>query len=84
MCIRDSHHSVPDSDFHTAYERGIHLKMHLKFHVFCRVKKSFLHSKLDVYKRQSDANGTDFGNYLTYLYLSHYVDGPGRAPTAND
>lgn len=29
-------------------------------------------------------NGTDFGNYLTYLYLSHYIDGPGRAPTQND
>lgn len=36
------------------------------------------------YYEGSDANGTDFGNYLTYLYLSHYVDGPGRAPTAND
>lgn len=32
----------------------------------------------------NDDNGIDFGNYLTYLYLSHYVDGPGRAPTAND
>lgn len=36
------------------------------------------------YYEGSDANGTDFGNYLTYLYLSHYVDDPGRAPTAND
>ena len=29
-------------------------------------------------------NGEDFGNYLTYLYLSHYIDGPGRAPVASD
>lgn len=36
------------------------------------------------YYEGNDANGTDFGNYLTYLYLSHYIDGPGRAPTAND
>lgn len=32
----------------------------------------------------ADQNGQDFGNYLTYLYLSHYIDGPGRAPTNND
>lgn len=25
-----------------------------------------------------------FGDYLTYLYLSHYIDGPGRVPTNND
>lgn len=26
----------------------------------------------------------EFGNYIAYLYISHYIDGPGRAPTAND
>lgn len=26
----------------------------------------------------------NFGDYTTYLYLSHYIDGPLRAPTAND
>ena len=30
------------------------------------------------------SNGTDFGKYLTYLYLSHYIDGPGRTPTESD
>lgn len=29
-------------------------------------------------------SGEDFGKYLTYLYLSHYIDGPGRAPVASD
>lgn len=32
----------------------------------------------------ADQMGEDFGNYLTYLYLSHYIDGPGRAPTDSD
>lgn len=36
------------------------------------------------YYEGSSVNGKDFGNYLTYLYLSHYIDGPGRAPTSND
>lgn len=26
----------------------------------------------------------EFGDYMAYLYISHYIDGPGRAPTAND
>lgn len=26
----------------------------------------------------------DLGVYLMYLYISHYIDGPGRAPTANE
>ncbi|MEF9940583.1 MAG: hypothetical protein RR768_10770 [Clostridium sp.] len=26
----------------------------------------------------------DFGDYMFYLYLSNYIDGPFRAPTAND
>lgn len=26
----------------------------------------------------------DFGDYVFYLYLSNYIDGPFRAPTAND
>ena len=30
------------------------------------------------------SNGADFGNYLTYLYISHYIDGPGRTPTESD
>ncbi|MCH5271717.1 MAG: hypothetical protein J1E83_13430 [Lachnospiraceae bacterium] len=30
----------------------------------------------------NDAN--EFGDYVAYLYISHYIDGPGRAPTAND
>ncbi|MCM1327058.1 MAG: hypothetical protein NC094_07290 [Bacteroidales bacterium] len=36
------------------------------------------------YYEGESKGGEDFGKYLTYLYLSHYVDGPGRAPTAND
>ncbi len=36
------------------------------------------------YYQGSDKNGDDFGKYLTYLYLSHYIDGPGRAPVAGD
>lgn len=36
------------------------------------------------YYEGPSANGTDFGNYLTYLYLSHYIDGPGRIPTSSD
>ena len=36
------------------------------------------------YYEGSKVDGTAFGNYLSYLYLSHYIDGPGRAPTAND
>ena len=39
--------------------------------------------KSDYYEGSSN-NGTDFGNYLKYLYLSHYIDGPGRVPTSND
>lgn len=26
----------------------------------------------------------DFGKYMTYLYVSHYIDGPGRVPRASD
>ncbi len=26
----------------------------------------------------------DFGRYMAYLYVSHYIDGPGRAPRASD
>lgn len=26
----------------------------------------------------------DFGIYLMYLYISHYIDGPGRAPTSHE
>ncbi len=37
----------------------------------------------DFYQGENE-DGEDFGNYLTYLYLSHYIDGPGRAPTEND
>lgn len=36
------------------------------------------------YYQGSKSSGQDFGNYLTYLYLSHYIDAPRRAPTAND
>ena len=36
------------------------------------------------YYEGNSIGGENFGKYLTYLYLSHYVDGPGRAPTAND
>ncbi len=36
------------------------------------------------YYEGNSVDGENFGNYLTYLYLSHYIDGPGRAPTAND
>lgn len=27
---------------------------------------------------------TDFGTYLMYLYISHYIDGPGRAPSSHE
>lgn len=36
------------------------------------------------YYEGNSIGGENFGKYLTYLYLSHYVDGPGRAPNAND
>lgn len=36
------------------------------------------------YEGENSDDGEHFGQYLTYLYLSHYVDGPGRAPNAND
>ncbi|WP_455720394.1 hypothetical protein [Agathobacter sp.] len=39
--------------------------------------------KTDFYQGHK-SSGTDFGNYLTYLYLSHYIDGPGRTPTQSD
>lgn len=45
------------------------------------VALQYFHS--DFYQGE-DKTGEDFGNYLTYLYLSHYIDGPGRAPTEND
>lgn len=46
-----------------------------------RVALQYYHS--DFYQGPSE-NGKDFGNYLTYLYLSHYVDGPGRAPSEGE
>ena len=36
------------------------------------------------YYEGSLSNAEDFGNYFVYLYISHNIDGPGRAPTSND
>lgn len=36
------------------------------------------------YYEGSLSNSEDYGKYATYLYISHYIDGPGRAPTADD
>ena len=37
-----------------------------------------------IYYEGDKSDENDFGSYLTYLYLSHYIDGPRRAPTEND
>lgn len=39
--------------------------------------------KTDYYQGSSNT-ATDFGEYLKYLYVSHYIDGPGRAPNDRD
>lgn len=36
------------------------------------------------YYEGSLSSAEDFGKYIVYLYISHYIDGPGRAPTADD
>ncbi|MDD3414934.1 MAG: hypothetical protein PHY47_13155 [Lachnospiraceae bacterium] len=37
-----------------------------------------------IYYEGDKSDEDDFGSYLTYLYMSHYIDGPRRAPTEND
>ena len=46
-----------------------------------QVALQYFHSD---YYQGNNQDGKDFGDYLTYLYLSHYIDGPGRAPTIDD
>lgn len=36
------------------------------------------------YYEGSSTQPEDFGKYMAYLYISHYIDGPGRAPRASD
>ena len=36
------------------------------------------------YYQGSLMTADELGNFVVYLYLSNYVDGPGRAPTMND
>lgn len=41
-------------------------------------------TRSDEYHEKEEEAKTEkrrFGRYLTYLYLSHYIDGPGRIPT---
>ncbi|MGN0270073.1 MAG: hypothetical protein ACI4CX_05190, partial [Candidatus Weimeria sp.] len=37
----------------------------------------------DFYQGEKNKDG-DFGRYMTYLYISHFIDGPGRMPVSTD
>lgn len=44
---------------------------------------SQLYYKTDYYEGNK-SNAEAYGKYLSYLYVSYYIDGPGRAPQASD